>query len=130
LTSSQQKRLLNQGIWRLQKWTDIALSAGLHKTQAEAFYRHLSSYAHAGSLSVLQLRQAGTAEVQRSLCSATIGLVMISMAYMVKAYCAVFPKSQAALQRNQSGALLVDQWVQIGATSLDEVSTDWEAIDV
>ena len=130
LTPSQQKRLINQGIWRLQSWTDIALSAGLNKTQAKAFYRHLSSYAHAGSLSVLQLRQAQTADVQRSLFAATMGLVMIAMAYMVKAYCTVFPKLQAALQRDPNGAALVDQWVQIGATSLNEVSIDWEAIDV
>jgi hypothetical protein len=129
LTPGQQKGLLSRGIWRLQGWTDIALAAGLNETQAKAFYRHLSSYAHAGSLSVLQLRQAGTANDQRSLYFATIGLVMITMAYMVKAYCAVFPRSQAALQKDQSGALLVDQWVQIGATSLDEVSIDWEAID-
>lgn len=130
LTPAQQKGLLSRGNWRLQRWTDIALAAGLNEMQARAFYRHLSSYAHAGSLSVLQLRQASTANDQRSLYFATIGLVMITMAYMVKAYCAVFPKSQAALQENQTGALLVDQWVQIGTTSLDEVSIDWEATDV
>lgn len=129
LTPKQQKRLLNDGVWRFSGWTEIALSAGLNQTHANAFYRHLCSYAHAGNLSVLQLHQAQTAETQRFLCAATIGVVMITMAYMVKAYCAVFPRSQAALQKDQSGALLVDQWVQIGATSLDEVSIDWEAID-
>ena len=129
LTSKQQKRLLNEGVWRLQSWTSIALSAGLNRTHADAFYRYLCSYAHAGSVIVVQLRQAQTAEGQRSLFAATMGVVMIVMAYMVKAYCAVFPRSQAALQKDQSGALLVDQWVQIGATSLDEVSIDWEEID-
>jgi len=130
LTPRQQKGLLSRGNWRLQNWTDIALAAGLNDTQAKAFYRHLSSYAHAGSLSVLQLRQASTANDQRFLYASTIGLVMITMAYMAKAYCAVFPKSQTALQGDPNGALLVDQWVQIGATSLNEVSIDWEAIDV
>lgn len=129
LTPKQQKRLLNDGVWRFSGWTEIALSAGLNQTHANAFYRHLCSYAHAGSLSVLQLRQAQTAETQRSLCAATIGVVMITMAYMARAYCAVFPKSQVALQQNQCAALLVDQWIQIGATSLNEVSIDWEAID-
>lgn len=130
LTSKQQKRLLNEGVWRLQGWTSIALSAGLNQAHADAFYRYLCSYAHAGSVSVVQLRQAQTAQGQRSLFAATMGLVMIVMAYMVKAYCAVFPRSQAALEQDKEGTLLVNQWIQIGATSLDKVQIDWEAIDV
>lgn len=130
LTPRQQKGLLSRGNWRLQNWTDIALAAGLNDIQAKAFYRHLSSYAHAGSLSVLQLRQAGTANDQRSLYASTIGLVMIAMANMVKAYCVVFPRSQAGLEQDKEGTLLVNQWVRIGATSLDKVQIDWESIDV
>lgn len=99
LTSKQQKRLLNEGVWRLQSWTSIALSAGLNQAHADAFYRYLCSYAHAGSVSVVQLRQAQTAEGQRSLFAATMGLVMIVMAYMVKAYCAVFSRSQQLFRR-------------------------------
>jgi hypothetical protein len=114
LPAGDQKKLL-KGKWRLRSWTSIGRSAGLHDVNAKAFYSYLCGYAHAGNLSVLQMRQANTAELQRSLCASSMTLVVIAMANMVKSYCAVFPKSMGGLTQDPEGAGLVDVWTGIGA---------------
>lgn len=125
LKSGQQKNLLEKGKWR-PPWTEMGLAAGLSRTHAEAFYSYLCEYAHAGNLGVIQIRNAHTIQSQRKLCDATIGLLIISIANMVKTYCEVFPKSQASLQQDQDGTSLVKMWIKIGATSIDNIRIDWE----
>lgn len=117
LTPKQQQQLLKKKLWRFHSWTDIALSAGISHKHAESFYHHLCSYAHAGNLSVLQLTQARTAEAQRGLHSGTLGLLKITMANMVKAYCEVFPKSEAVLEDNPTFQETVRRWLYIGANA-------------
>lgn len=130
LKPGQQKDLLEKGKWRLPSWKKMALSAGLSRTHAEAFYSYLCEYAHAGNLSVLQIRNAHTLQSQRSLCSATIGVLIISTANMIKSYCKVFPKSESSLQEDPDGAALVDMWIDIGATPTDNVKMDWDKEDL
>lgn len=113
LPAAEQKKLL-KGEWRLRSWTKIARSAGLHDVNAKAFYSYLCGYAHAGNLSVLQMRQANTADLQRSLCASSMSLVLIAMANMVKSYCAVFPKSMNRLTQDPVGARLVEVWSGVG----------------
>ena len=60
ITPKQQKALCGRGVWRLKGWADIGISAGLSEDHAKSCYRFLCSYAHAGSMSVLQIRQAMT----------------------------------------------------------------------
>ena len=54
---------------------------------------------HAGNLSVLQVRQAITAKYQKNLCAATMGILMIAIAYMIKGYCKLFEKSFVVLNQ-------------------------------
>jgi hypothetical protein len=103
LTRKQQKRLLENGSWKLPSWTEMALSAGLSRTHAEAFYSYLCGYAHAGNLSTLQIRKAPTLQSQRALCGATVGVLIVSIANMIKAYCTVFPRSQQCSKRIKRG---------------------------
>lgn len=131
LTLKQQKNLLEKGKWRLPSWTtEAALSAGLSRTHAEAFYSYLCEYAHAGNLGALQIRNARTLQSQRALCGATIGVLIVSIANMVKSYCEVFPKSQECLQENQEGARLVKMWIEVGATSTGDITVDREKEDL
>jgi hypothetical protein len=125
LKSGQQKELLEKGKWKLPSWKKMALAAGLSRTHAQAFYSYLCEYAHAGNLSVLQIRNAQTAQSQRSLCAATINVLIISTANMIKSYCKVFPKSESSLQEDPDGTALVDMWIDIGATPIDTVNIDW-----
>lgn len=120
LSPGHQKKVL-KGKWRLLSWTQIARSAGLHDINAEAAYSYLCGYAHAGNLSILQLRQADTSESQRSLCASSMTLVLIAMANMVKSYCALFPKAMARLVQESHRAALVDVWVGVGSSAPQDV---------
>ncbi len=125
LTSKQQKNLLEKGKWRIPSWTEAALSAGLSQTVAEAFYSYLCEYAHAGNLAALQIRNARTLQSQRALCGATIGVLIVSIANMIRSYCEVFPKSQECLQQDQEGARLVQMWMDVGSTSISNGIVNW-----
>lgn len=119
LPAGHQKKLL-EGKWRLRSWTDIGRSAGLHDVYAKAFYSYLCGHAHAGNPSVLQMRQADTAESQRSLCEISMTLVLITMANMVKSYCPVFPKAMARLSQEPDRAALVEVWTGVGSAAPED----------
>lgn len=105
--------------WRLQSWTNIGVSAGLSEILAKQFYGHLCAYAHSGYKSAQQIGNAQTKETQKALCVATMKLIMIAMANMIKAYCQMFEKSNDVLQKDEDAKKLIDQWVHFG-TSLQK----------
>ena len=129
LTSKQKQNLIEGRDWRVKGWKKIARSAGLSEVHSSAFYTYLCSYAHAGSLSVLQMRQCETAAHQQGLVGATMGLAMICIAYMAKAYCTYFPNSNSALEKNEHHRTTIQMWTEIGASGLEEVDIDWDALD-
>lgn len=110
-----------QGEWRLRSWSAIGKSVGLHQIYAKAFYSFLCGYAHAGNLSVVQLRQADTADAQRTLCTGSMGILLIALANMVRAHCAVFPKSRSSLALEPEGAHLVEIWCGVGTHGPEDV---------
>lgn len=108
------------GAWRLQSWTDIGVSAGLSKILSDHFYSYLCIYAHSGCQSAKQIGNAETAEIQKALCVATMKLIMIAMANMIKAYCQMFVKSNDVLQKDEDAKKLIDEWVNIGTSLQNE----------
>jgi len=117
LSRRQRSRLIN-GKWRFKSWKEIGLSAGLNYRHAEHFYKHLCGYAHANSLSVLQIRDAKTVQNQMAICTASLNLVMIAMANMINAYTVHSSEAKKALEARPESKNLVDQWVEIGASEL------------
>ena len=130
LSTKQKRNLLNGKYWRSKGWKSIALSAGLSEVHADDFYAYLCSYAHAGSLSILQIRQAENVIHQRGLVGATMGIAMICMAYMAKGYCAYFPKSNDSLQASERHKKIIQVWTEIGASNLDDVDIDWKKVNI
>jgi len=106
--------------WSPKSWTNIGVSAGLSEILAKQFYGHLCAYAHSGCQSAQQIDNAETAETQKALCVATMKLIMIAMANMIKAYCQVFEKSKDVIQKDEDTKKLIDQWVQIGTSLQNE----------
>lgn len=121
LPSKQQKGIIEQGKWRLKSWKEIALSAGLSDIHAESYYSYLCGYAHSGSLSVLQWRQARSYEEKRDLMGSTINLNLIAIANMISCYCKVFPKSNEYYIKNHPPQNVVELWLSIGASTKDEI---------
>jgi len=125
LTEKQQKALLDRGAWRVKSWTEIGMSAGLSEIHAKSFYKHLCSYAHAGSLSVHQIRLSDTAPVQQKLYAATMTLVMITIAYFIRDYSKIFTRCQEYVSGHEEA---IRMWLDIGASDLTEVEIDWNDV--
>ena len=121
LTPKQQKSIIEKGKWRFHSWKEIGLSAGLSDVHAESYYSYLCGYAHSGSLSVLQWRQARTYQEKKDLMNSTINLILIAIANMIKSYCRVFPKSNDHYVKNYPPKNVVDLWIDIGASTKNEI---------
>lgn len=115
LSLRQQKALLDKKQWRRHSWTEIARNAGLSRLHAEHMYRYLCSYAHSGSLSVMQVRQAETKKDQQFLAETTLRLINVALAFMTKTYCSMFEKAQVALLKEEPLKAKVDEWARLGA---------------
>jgi hypothetical protein len=114
LSNKRKRKVVEKGEWRLASWRDIALSAGLSSVHADGFYNYLCGYAHAGNISVLQLRGARDLKAQRELSDATIGMIMIAMANMINSYCELFRLSQMALIGDTEARNLIYVWISVG----------------
>lgn len=119
LDKDKKKKLKRE--WRLHSWKDIGVSAGLSEILANQFYGHLCAYAHSGCQSAQQVSNAETAETQKALCVATMKLIMIAMANMIKAYCQIFVKSNDVILNDEHTGKLIDRWVHIGAFLQNEL---------
>jgi len=113
LGKRQQSKIL-KGKWRIESWRIIALDAGFDELHASLFYSYLCGYAHSGSLSILQIRQATTKETQRNLFQASMEVIMIAMANMIFSYCKLFLNGKKVLERNSRATKLAQIWVDIG----------------
>jgi hypothetical protein len=127
LTQKQQNNLIKKGMQR-PSWKDIGLSAGLNELHVTDFYSFLCEYAHAGSLSICQVNQAGNAQSQQFLFAASIRLIMIAMANMIKNYCSLFPKSNIALIEDKASTAIVDKWIYVGSSSPNDVDINWDRV--
>jgi hypothetical protein len=105
--------------WRLGKqWNEIAEASGTHREYFVSLYSYLSSYAHSGYLSVLQLSQAQTERDQQSLCSVYTFVGLALMSHFIIAYCGQFKEAQAVLEANPA----YNDFLQVHYVSAD----DWE----
>jgi hypothetical protein len=115
LTRKQQTSVLERSDWRRQSWKDIALSAGMSPLHAVQAYTYLCSFAHSGSLSVLQVRQAKGAEERSMLAEGTLRLLNVALAFMVHSYCSLFPRAAGAVHAESTFASTVQEWVDLGS---------------
>jgi Family of unknown function (DUF5677) len=95
----EERRRARKGDWRLTKqWVDVAVEAGISKQYFEPMYRYLCSYAHSGSLSMLQINEAENKEVQFRLAEPNLGTALIIMSRMVTAFAELFPEARRCLE--------------------------------
>lgn len=123
LTGKQQNQVLEEGKWRLlpgykkqMSWRQIATNAGLAKILSSDMYRHLSGYAHSGSISVMQTRQAVLNKEQLILVKPTMDFVNITTANFIRGYCHLFRRAKTALTADVEGHKMVRKWIQNGQT--------------
>lgn len=126
LKPKQQRAILEKGNWRMKSWTELAKDSGLDENHAGKFYKYLCGYAHSGSLSSQQLRESQTKVIQKQMAESGMTLIMISMAKMIESYCKLFSESRKALLQNTEVYNLVNLWVEIGSSSLNDIEIDWD----
>lgn len=129
LTDKQKTNLLTKGNWRLKSWSEIGLESGLSDSHAKAFYGYLCGYAHAGNLSILQLREAKTAKAQKDLCAATIDYLLIALSKFIISYTRVFPKAKS-IYNSLIDKNIIEVWDSVGSKSLSDVQVNWTDFDI
>ena len=124
LKESKRARLFQgqeQDLWRLNPntkkilhWYEIGIDAGFGKLLARDMYKHLSGYAHSGSLSIIQTANALANKEVEKVIMHSINIMTILTANMIKEYCELFPEAQEVL--NNSGASkFIQIYVNVGS---------------
>lgn len=105
------RKKASKGEWRLGKsWADLADIAGFAKQTFKTVYSYLCSYAHAGGLSRIQIRQAITKADQRSLSVVALHLGLLVMSHFLLSYTALFPETRRVFESDDEGYALANKW--------------------
>lgn len=118
LKKNDKDRIIKKGEWRFKSWTEIALSAGLNKSNSKDFYKFLCGYAHSGSLILQHIHQTVSKEEKRELFKATLALLKIAIANMIVSYCNYFPKAKKSYEALGEKNYLVKLWIDVGSTEM------------
>lgn len=123
-TPKQKKSILN-GFpeWRLPlkgkghrpSWIELGEHAGLNSHYRNIFYKHLSSYAHSGSLSILQLRNRDRKFTEVTV-SNSLSATLVSMALMIKGFWKIVPMSKQALNELELHKKSLEHWFWLGTS--------------
>ena len=101
LSNARQKDAI-KGKWRFgNKWEDLAELTGTHKGYFVSLYAYLSSFAHTGYLSILQLSQAQDKNIQQRLAGIYTNISLTIMSHFLMAYCSLFTEAQNVLDGNE-----------------------------
>jgi len=104
-------------------WYDIGRNAGFGKLLAHDMYKHLSGYAHSGSLSIIQTDGALTNKKVNWLIQTSINIMEVLTANMIEEYCQMFPEAQKVLE--DSGAInFVHVYVNVGHRLGENLATE------
>jgi hypothetical protein len=129
LEEKHKERIIKRGEWRFKSWTDIALSAGLNKSNSKAFYKFLCGFAHSGSLTLQHIHQTVSKNEKIILFQATVSLLKIALANLILSYCAYFPKAQEYYSKLEERNYLVKLWKEVGATEMKDIEIDWSKLN-
>lgn len=109
LTKTEKSQAL-KGKWRTGKhWVDIAEETGIHNQLFKMLYSYLSAHVHSGYLSVLQISQAFTKEIQERLSVIYIHICLIVGSHFVISYCNLFSDVKLYLNKNKDDLEFIER---------------------
>ena len=115
LPASRQKDA-RKGRWKFENsWVDLAVIAGSSQRYFVGLYAYLSSYAHSGHLSALQIGQAQDKKVQYQLGEIYVGVGLTIMSHFLVGYSSHFLPVQKLIAANPADAALLEKWRFIGS---------------
>jgi hypothetical protein len=110
LSLKERQRALGKP-WILRpNWTDLAVIAGMGKNFFDSNYSYLSSYAHTGHLSIFQLPQIDSEEIQSEFVNSFLLRGIFIMAHFICAYTSIYPKAQLVLFEYPEAAQVARTW--------------------
>lgn len=104
-----------KGRWRFDKgWADLAVMAGKNRDYFASLYAYLSSYAHTGYLSALQIGQAQDKQDQFQLGEPYISIGLTIMSHFLTDYASLFPPVAKAIKSSPEDKRLLELWHHVG----------------
>ena len=104
-----------KGRWKFgNSWVNLAVLAGSSQRYFVGLYAYLSSYAHSGYLSALQIGQAQDQKVQYELGENHIGIGLMLMSHFLHAYGKLFPAVAEVIESYPDGRVLLQKWYLTG----------------
>ncbi|HYD61692.1 MAG TPA: DUF5677 domain-containing protein [Noviherbaspirillum sp.] len=122
-STERQEKILRQGDVKLgEKWMTLAEASGMPRKYAHDMYNHFCNYAHAGHISILQIRDASRAGDHQRLATGAISFCALLMSQVIANYARLFPDVAQAIEHDGEAAAMVERWQAL----LDTVS-NWYA---
>lgn len=109
--SSKQQTQLLKGEWKVAiSWTDLGIEAGFHEKYFRNIYSYLCGYSHSSYISALQVGQANSVDIQKSLTRAILGIGVVIMAHYAFTYSRVFKRTEEVLSSNPEARRIAEKW--------------------
>jgi len=119
----EEKIFKGNGMWRWKpdskkrlSWRDIGIEAGFSKFLASYIYNFLSASAHSTSIGVYQTFPTDNKKEEEHLFAATVVIMNILTANLIREYCELFSRVQTVLSEDIEKSNLVREWIQKGRT--------------
>ncbi|WGG52113.1 DUF5677 domain-containing protein [Rugamonas sp. DEMB1] len=109
--SKKWQRQLLKGDWKVgTSWSEIAVSAGFHKTNFDNMYSHSCGYSHSSYISAMQGAQARDLAAQCMLANANLGFGIQIMTHFLKNYARNVSSAKEVLASDAEARRLIDKW--------------------
>ncbi len=110
-----QKRFIKSGKWRMDKsWLQLAIDAGISETTFRHLYSYLSSYAHSGRLSILQIEQTKEFENEKSFSRIFQTINLMTIARLLTDYVTLIPDCKETFESNPKAKQITYIWEKVG----------------
>jgi hypothetical protein len=100
-----------KGEWKVGiSWTDLGIEAGFHEKYFRNIYSYLCGYSHSSYISALQVGQANSVDIQKSLTRAILGIGVVIMAHYAFTYSRFFKRTEEVLSSNSEARRIAEKW--------------------
>jgi len=113
--TGQQKGLIKKGRWRIDNsWLQLAIDAGFSESTFKHLYSYLSSYAHSGRLSIIQIEQNKEFENEKNFSRVFQTINLMTIAKLLTDYVKIIPDCKEVFEENEKARYITHIWEKVG----------------
>jgi len=110
-----QKKLIKKGKWRIDKsWLQLAIDAGISESTFRHLYSYLSSYAHSGRLSIIQIEQTKEFNNEKNFSRVFQTINLMTIARLLTDYVKIIPDCKEIFEENEKARDITYIWEKVG----------------